>query len=82
MTEIEARLISREQAAKYCGLKTSGFDLWVRRKLLPAAIPGTRRWDRKALDLALDKLSGIEATQPEITESEADRWFRENGYGR
>lgn len=82
MTEIEPRLISREQAAAYCQIALSTFDSWVRRKLLPAAIPGTRRWDRKALDLALDKLSGIEPTPQENTESEADRWFRENGYDR
>jgi hypothetical protein len=53
------RGLTRQQAAVYCGLSPAGFDDWVRRRLVPGPIPGTQRWDRKAIDLALDRASGI-----------------------
>jgi hypothetical protein len=53
------RLITREQAARYCNLSPQGFSDWVTRELLPPAISGTTRWDLKAIDAALDALSGI-----------------------
>jgi hypothetical protein len=37
----------------------------------PKPLPGTRRWDRKAIDLALDKVSGI---APPSADSEADEY--------
>jgi hypothetical protein len=36
-----------------CSLRA--FDEWVRRGIVPGPIAGTRRWDRKAIDAALDK---------------------------
>jgi hypothetical protein len=56
----EPRGLSRNEAAEYCGLSSMGFDQWVRRGIVPGPIPGTQRWDRKAVDLALDRASGIE----------------------
>ena len=53
----QARCLSRAAAAHYCGVSKSGFDEWVRRGIVPG--PGTQRWDRKAIDLALDRASGI-----------------------
>ena len=50
----DARILTRREAADYCRLSVSGFDGWVRKGLLPGPINGTRRWDRKALDGALD----------------------------
>jgi len=50
----DARIFTRQDAADYCRLSLSGFDGWVRKGLLPGPINGTRRWDRKALDRALD----------------------------
>jgi hypothetical protein len=32
----------------------------VRRGLVPGPLPGTQRWDRKAIDMALDRASGID----------------------
>ncbi|KTS30502.1 hypothetical protein NS228_24265 [Methylobacterium indicum] len=58
------RGLTREQAAAYCGCETpEAFDTWVRRKIVPPAMPGTRRWDRKAIDRALDRLSGLLARE-------------------
>ncbi|KMO28560.1 helix-turn-helix transcriptional regulator [Methylobacterium aquaticum] len=53
------RGLTREQAAEYCGCSVEAFDDWVRRGYVPAAMPGTRRWDRKAIDRALDRRSGL-----------------------
>jgi predicted DNA-binding transcriptional regulator AlpA len=54
------RLLSRHQAACYCGLSASAFSNWVKAGRLPASIFQTARWDLKAIDRALDSLSGIE----------------------
>jgi len=59
---IEPRGMSREQAAAYAGCESlSAFNHWVRRGIMPKAIPGTRKWDRKAIDAALDRRSGLDS---------------------
>lgn len=50
------RGLTREQAAEYCGCDSlAAFDDWQRRGIVPRPIPGTQRWDRKAIDRALDR---------------------------
>lgn len=56
---IPPRLLTREQAAAYCGLSVNGFSEWVKSGRLPGPILGTARWDLKAIDIALDSASGI-----------------------
>ena len=56
---LEPRGLSREQAAAYCGCSLSAFDDWQRRGIVPGPIRGTKRWDRMAIDAALDKASGL-----------------------
>jgi hypothetical protein len=63
-----ARLLSRLRAAAYCDLSPGTFSNWVAAGRLPPPLPGTRRWDRHAIDVALDKLSGIKA--PSIAPSD------------
>jgi hypothetical protein len=70
----EGRCLTRTDAADYCGLSLDGFDDWRRRGLIPGPIKGTRRWDRKALDLAIDKASGL---QSEPAVSALERWRQE-----
>ena len=53
-TTLAPRLIRREAAAAYCGLSVQGFGRWVRLGRLPGPIPGTARWDLKAIDIALE----------------------------
>jgi len=55
----DPRLLTKSEAATYCRCSLSAFDDWIRRGIMPGSIPGTHRWDRKAIDRALDKLSGI-----------------------
>lgn len=54
------RGLNREQAAAYCGCESvEAFSDWNRRGLVPGPMKGTHRWDRRALDRALDRLSGL-----------------------
>ena len=73
----EPRLMTGGEAAAYLGLTPASFSKWVADGRAPKPLPGTRRWDRKAIDLALDKLSGIVAPSgnPENHEAE-DEWER------
>jgi len=68
---IAPRLLTREQAAAYCGISLPTFTNWVRSGILPGPIPGTHRWDRKAIDAALDRASGFENT---MNPSPLDAW--------
>ncbi|MEX2647689.1 MAG: hypothetical protein WD673_01590 [Alphaproteobacteria bacterium] len=63
ITVVEPRGLSREQANRYVGLSGGTFKRLVDEGVLPAALPFGRRrvWDRRALDQALDRLSGIDA---------------------
>lgn len=68
------RLISKQQAAEYCGLSITQFSQWVSDGKISPAIPGTHRFDRHKLDADLDRLSGIKST---TTLSPLERWKAE-----
>lgn len=73
---IEPRVLSKNAAAAYAGCESmSAFNDWVRRGILPGPIPGTTRWDRRAIDAALDRASGIIAPSDQI--SPYKRWKAE-----
>lgn len=69
------RLLTREQAAAYCGYSPGQFSRLVSAGVLPSHIGKMRRWDRRALDLCLDKLSGITPDEPEDA---FEKWEREH----
>ena len=48
-----ALALTREQAAELCGLTPAGFDVWVRKGIVPGPLAGTRRWSRAELERAL-----------------------------
>lgn len=75
---IEPRLLSKADAAAYCGLTPGGYDAWVKAGRLPGPIAGTHRYDKKAIDAALDRLSGLQNRDAEL--AEAERWLAEHGY--
>jgi hypothetical protein len=68
---ITPRLLTRAQAAAYCGVGTTAFAAWVRRGIVPGPIPETHRWDRKAIDVALDVLSRID---DKLEPNALDQW--------
>ncbi len=69
------RLLSRAEAAAYCGLSCQGFSAWVKNGRLPGPIVGTARWDLRAIDASLDSLSGIAARNTATVDLSAlDQW--------
>ncbi|TFV69425.1 hypothetical protein E4K64_33375 [Bradyrhizobium frederickii] len=84
MTALEPRLISGSEAAAYCGVTVATWAKWVAAGIVPPPLPGTRRWDRKAIDLALDKASGIKAPssssdpREQDFDSAYDQWKRDH----
>jgi hypothetical protein len=68
------RLISKAEAATYCGLSLSSFSNWQKQGIVPGPVRGTHRWDRIALDNALDKMSGIRREIPVEQLSPYDQW--------
>jgi hypothetical protein len=75
----EPRLMTGSEAAAYLGLTSATFSKWVSSGKAPPPLRGTCRWDRKAIDLVLDKISGIPpAPVPkEDQEDEGEKWLRE-----
>lgn len=68
----QPRGMTREEAAAYCGCDSmAAFSDWVRRGIIPGPLPGTHRWDRKAVDVALDRASGLETR---LQESPLEAW--------
>jgi hypothetical protein len=61
--------LTKQEAADYCGYNSlAAFDRWRQKGIVPEAIPGTNRWDRKALDAARDRASGlVTESAPELT---------------
>jgi hypothetical protein len=54
-----ARLVTEKEAADYIGLELATFRAWVASGRLPEPIADCGKYDSKALDLALDRISGI-----------------------
>lgn len=57
------RVLNTRQAAAYVGVSAQTFDKLVERGVFdrPLMLDERRRWDRHALDRAMDKLSGLNA---------------------
>ena len=77
MSSAMPRCLSRTEAAAYCGLTPAGLSLWIDRELVPGPMPGTRKWDRLAVDRAIDKLSGVESQMESV--SAYDEWKARRG---
>ena len=68
----ESRLLTANEAAAYLNISTATLRLWHEKGLIQGPFAGTRRWDKRALDAALDKDSGLAAQSPPT--SEFDNW--------
>ena len=73
---MEVRCMKRADAAKYCGISPATFSRWIAVGIMPRSIPGTRVWDRVALDRALDRVSAVSITASR-EKNEVERWFEE-----
>ncbi|MCJ7995904.1 hypothetical protein J5N58_08210 [Rhizobium cremeum] len=76
------RLLSRKDAATYCGIAESTFSMWISTHKMPPAVPGTRKWDKRAIDAKLDEISGLGGPPPDKPETDLQRWKRERDQRR
>lgn len=67
------RLLTRKAAAAYLGISTPTFAKWVAERILPPSIGPTKMWDRKALDFAIDTISGLQKPEPDAIDEFA-KW--------
>jgi predicted site-specific integrase-resolvase len=54
-----ARLASEKEAAEYIGVEVATFRAWVSSGRLPQPIADCGKYDLRAIDLAIDRISGI-----------------------
>jgi hypothetical protein len=72
------RCIRRKEIEQAYGLKPAVFSRLVAKGIMPLRVPGTRMWDRHAIEHALDKIAGLDQASND-SETEVDRWFKEHG---
>lgn len=58
--QITPRLISKREVAAYLGYSEKSLEKLIAQGIIPPPLPGTHRFDRRAIDAALDRASGIE----------------------
>lgn len=75
----EKRLLDRTESAQYVGVGVTTFDRYVRTGVLPTKVPGTGKWDRKAIDYYLDRASGLLPT-PTPTTTKPQEPVMSNGH--
>jgi hypothetical protein len=79
----ERRAFNRAEAASYVGVSSGHFAKLVRDDIMPAALPAygrANRWDRAALDRALDITIGTTRSNAHLP-SAYDQWKAANGQG-
>jgi len=79
----ERRVFNRDEAASYVGVSPGHFSKLVADGTMPeplAAYGRIRRWDKSALDAALDEARGVSSSAPEAT-SAYDLWRSTRGEG-
>jgi hypothetical protein len=54
-----ARLVGEREAAETVGLELATFRAWVAAGRLPKPLPDCGKYDLKAIDVALDRVSGL-----------------------
>ncbi len=74
--QVTPRLMTKAEAAAYCAVTPSRFYQLVKAGTLPGPVPGTTRYDRVAIDRALDKHAGL-TTEAEL--SPLQKWLAEDG---
>ncbi len=75
-----SRCVTIEDAARHVGLEVEGYRAAIRRGIFPGPIPGTKRYDLKAIDRRLDVLSGLDCKAAVQELSPYEAWkAKQNG---
>lgn len=64
MTDSPSRLMSRGALMDYLSVGSTTLHKLVKEGRIPRPLPGLKRWDRHAVDAALDRASGIAKHAP------------------
>jgi hypothetical protein len=72
-----ARLVSEQHAAQQIGLDLATFRAWVKCGRLPKPLPDCGKYDLKAIDAALDRISGLGTASNAL-----DAWREQRFVGR
>ncbi|MHC2583013.1 putative DNA-binding transcriptional regulator AlpA [Bradyrhizobium diazoefficiens] len=57
--QILPRLISKREVAAYLGYSEKSLEKLIAQGVIPPPVAGTHRFDRRAIDVALDRASGL-----------------------
>ncbi|RWK41123.1 XRE family transcriptional regulator [Mesorhizobium sp.] len=75
----DRRVFGRPEAASFVGASVGYFDKLVRAGIMPQPLSlpgGVKRWDVRALNKALDGLSGISESEDSESEDSDNEWDR------
>lgn len=71
------RLLRRVEVMRMLGISSSTLHRWRESGLIPPPLPGTARYDREAIEAALDRARGQQGTSTAPTLAErATRWAK------
>ena len=65
--------LSKAEACDLLGVTTAAFDDWRRKGILPAPIPGTRRWSRRAIQHSIDR--GLDISPADEADLALEGWI-------
>ena len=69
------RLLSKDEMCAYLGgISAATYDQWHAKGFVPGPVRGTTRYDVKAHDMALDRLSNLD--RPRSAQTALDEWRR------
>lgn len=69
------RLLTKQAICDYLGgISASTYDKWQARGIVPGPIRGTNRYDVRAHDAALDRVSGLDKTTRRPMLSPLEEW--------
>ena len=83
LTPCERRVLSRAEAASYVGVSPGHFSKLVENGAMPTPLEAygrARRWDKAALDHALDSTSGVNGSAA-VALGAYDLWRSAHGEG-
>lgn len=72
----DARLLRKPEVLAMLGVSASTLHRWQQAGIVPPPLPGTARWDRLAIERALDHARGVAEPSPPTLSERAAKWVR------
>lgn len=74
------RIVNNTEARNYLGISRTLFEKLQKQGVIPQPLPGTKRYDIKAIDKALDRIAlsgGTHIDDPDEQAASYERWKAE-----